>query len=69
MSNKTYDVLKYITMIVLPAIATLYFALAQVWNLPYSEEIVATITAITTFLGTLLQISKSKYDKGDDDNE
>ena len=69
MSNKTYDVLKYITMIVLPAIATLYFALAQVWDFPYSEEIVATITAITTFLGTLLQISKSKYDKGDDDNE
>ena len=61
MSNKTYDVLKYIAMIVLPALGTLYFALAAIWNLPYGEQIVGTITAIDTFLGALLGLSTKKY--------
>lgn len=63
MSNKVYDVLKYIAMVVLPAIATLYFALAGIWGFPYGEEIVGTITAIDTFLGVLLGISSAKYNK------
>ncbi len=63
MSNKTYDVLKYIAQIVLPAIATLYFAVAQIWGLPYGEQIVGTITAIDAFLGALLGISTAKYNK------
>ena len=67
MSNKVYDILKYVAQILLPAIGTLYFALAAIWNLPYSEEIVGTITAIDTFLGILLGISSSNYIKEDDD--
>lgn len=63
MSNKTYDVLKYIAQIVLPAIATLYFALADIWHLPYGKEIVGTITAIDTFLGAVLMISSANYNK------
>ena len=63
MSNKTYDVLKWIAMVVLPAIGTLYFALASIWGFPYAEEIVGTITAIDTFLGVLLGISSAKYNK------
>lgn len=63
MSNKVYDVLKYITQIVLPAIATLYFALSDVWNLPYAEQVVGTITAIVTFLGVILGISSANYNK------
>ena len=63
MSNKTYDALKYIAQIVLPAIATLYFAVAQIWGLPYGEQIVGTITAIDAFLGALLGISTVKYNK------
>jgi hypothetical protein len=63
MNNKTYDILKYIAQIVLPAIATLYFALAGIWSLPYGEEIVGTITAIDTFLGVILGISSSNYKK------
>ena len=59
--SKTYDVLKYIALVVLPAIATLYFALSSIWKLPYGEQIVGTITAIDTFLGALLQISNEKY--------
>lgn len=61
LSNKTYDILKWITTIVLPAIGTLYFALSQIWGLPYGEEIVGTITAIVTFLGAVLCISNYNY--------
>lgn len=64
MSNKVYDILKYIAQIGLPALGALYFALAQIWNLPYGEEIVGTIAAIDTFLGALLQIASTKYNKG-----
>lgn len=61
MSNKVYDILKYIAQIVLPALATLYFGLAGIWDLPYGEEVVGTITAIDTFLGVLLGISSANY--------
>lgn len=63
MSNKTYDILKYIAQIVLPALATLYFALAGIWGFPYGEQVVGTITAIDTFLGVVLGISTMNYNK------
>lgn len=63
MSNKVYDKLKWIAMYLLPALGTLYFALAGIWGLPYGEEIVGTITAIDTFLGVILGISNSQYKK------
>ena len=63
MSNKVYDVLKWIAMYLLPALGTLYFALASIWGLPYGEQIVGTITAIDTFLGVILGISTTKYNK------
>ena len=63
MENKTYDVLQYIAMVVLPAVGTLYFALSSIWGLPYGEQIVGTITAIDAFLGALLQISTNEYNK------
>lgn len=64
MSNKTYDVLKYIAQVVLPALGTLYFALASIWGFPYGEQIVGTITAVDTFLGVILKISSDNYYKG-----
>ncbi len=69
MSNKMYDALKYIAQIVLPAIATLYFALAGIWGFPYGEEIVGTITAVDTFLGVLLKISTDNYNKAKNQGE
>ena len=63
MSNKTYDILKYIAQIILPAIGTLYFALAGIWGFPYGEHIVGTIAAIDTFLGVILGISSINYNK------
>ncbi len=59
--DKTYDFLKYVAMIVLPALGTLYFALSSIWGFPYGEEVVGTITAIDAFLGTLLGISSNQY--------
>ena len=63
MSNKVYDVLKWIAMYLLPALGTLYFALAGIWGLPYGEQIVGTITAVDTFLGVILGISTAQYNK------
>lgn len=67
MSNKVYDVLKYIAQIVLPAIATFYFAVASIWGLPYPEQIVGTITAVDTLLGALLMISSMNYKEDNED--
>ena len=63
MSNKMYDLLKWVAMYFLPAVGTLYFALAGIWNLPYGEQIVGTITAVDTFLGVILGISSAQYNK------
>lgn len=63
MTNKVYDVLKYIAQIVLPAIGTLYFALAGIWGLPCGEQVVGTITAVDAFLGAILRITTVKYNK------
>ena len=64
MSNKLYDILKWIALILLPALGTLYFAIAGIWGLPYGEQIVGTITAVDAFLGAVLQISTDAYYKG-----
>lgn len=63
MSNRTYDILKWIAQIVLPAVGALYFALAKIWGFPYATEIVGTISAVDAFLGALLGISSSQYNK------
>ena len=60
-SNRAYDVLKYLCVIVLPAIAALYAGLSQIWDLPYASEIPATVTVVETFLGALLCISSAQY--------
>ena len=61
MSDKVYDKLKWIAQILLPALGALYFALAGIWNFPYGEEIVGTITAVDAFLGVILGISSKAY--------
>ena len=66
--DKLYDILKWVVIIVLPAIATLYAGLSAVWAWPYSEEIVTTITAVDTFLGAVLCISTATYNKEGNEN-
>lgn len=63
--DKVYDVLKWLVVIVLPAIGALYTGLSQIWKLPYAAEIPATITVICTFLGAVLCISTAQYNKGE----
>ena len=63
MSNSMYDKLKWVAQILLPAVGTLYFAIAQIWGLPYAEQVVGTITAVDAFMGALLQISTNNYNK------
>lgn len=68
-SNKTYDILKWIAQYLLPALGTLYAALAGIWGFPYGEQIVGTISAIDVFLGVLLGISSKNYQKELNANE
>ena len=68
MSNKMYDVLKWIAMVLLPALGTLYFALAGIWGFPMGEQVVGTLSAVDAFLGVLLGISCAKYSKKTNDS-
>ena len=61
--DKVYNIVKYIALIVLPAIGTLYFALSSISHFPYGTEVVGTITAIDAFLGALIGISTSNYNR------
>ena len=63
MSNMVYDILKFVAQILLPALATLYFALAKIWGFPYAAEITGTLAAVDAFLGALLGISTANYNK------
>ena len=61
--DKIYDILKWITLVVLPALGTAYVALANVWGFPYPEEISKTVLAVCTLLGALLGISTAEYNR------
>ena len=63
LSDRTYDILKAIYEI-LVLLAAFYVDIADIWNLPYGEQIVGTITAIDTFMGVLLKLSSNEYYKG-----
>ena len=65
--DKTYDMLKWVAQIFLPALGALYFGLSQIWGFPYGEEIVGTIAVIDTFFGVILGISTSNYNNLVDD--
>ena len=67
LSNRVYDILKWITMIVLPALATAYVGLASIWGWPYADEVAKTTAVVCTLLGALLGISTAQYNKGGKD--
>lgn len=64
-SNKAYDVLRWISFVVLPASGALYFGLSDIWNLPYALQVVGTTTVIDTFLGAILGVTNHNYKKSD----
>ena len=63
LNDGLYDILKWITMIVIPALATAYVGLASVWGWPYADEVAKTSAVICTLLGALLGISTAQYNK------
>jgi hypothetical protein len=65
LNNKVYDILKKLVQVILPAMATLYYSIANIWGLPEAENVVGTIAAITTFLGLVIGLSKDSYNKSD----
>ena len=65
MSNKLFDTLRFLQTVLLPAIGTLYFALADIWHLPYAPEVVGTVTALTAFLGAFVEYKRQTWE-GDD---
>lgn len=62
-TNNVYDKLKWVVIIVIPAIITLYSSLASIWGFPYAEQITATLAAINVFLGVIMKISTASYNK------
>lgn len=64
-NSKVYDVVKYIAMIVLPALGTLYFALADLWDLGHAQQVVGSIVAFDAFLGVILHLSNVAYTNSD----
>lgn len=66
LSNKAYDVLKWIVMIVIPALTTAYVGLSEIWGFPYAAEIAKTSAVVCTLLGALLGISTAQYNKDRD---
>lgn len=69
MNNKTYDIFKWIAIIVMPALSTLVSVVFEIWSIPYGAEIAQTITAFATFLGAVLMVSNAKYIKQYKDGE
>ena len=69
LSNKIYDVLKWIVVIVIPALTTAYVGLAGVWGFPYAEEVAKTSAVVCTLLGAMLGISTAQYNKYGDESD
>lgn len=65
LSNKVYDVLKWLALIALPALAVLYNVLAGVWGWPYASEVSTTINAVIAFIGALIGVSTAAFNKSD----
>lgn len=63
MSNKAYDILKWIALIAMDAVGLLYKTIAAIWHLPLGDEVLATCTALSVFLGTLIGVSSAQYKK------
>lgn len=66
LSDAQYEALKYVALVILPALGTLYFAMAGLWGLPAATQVVGTIVALDTFLGVVLKVSTAQYEKNTD---
>lgn len=62
LSNKQYDLAKFLTVTVIPAIGTLYFTLAVIWNFPAGKQVLGTLMSIEACLAVILGISSKQYE-------
>lgn len=65
LGTKLYDKLKFIALVLLPAVSTLYFSLGKIWDFPNVTEVIGSITSIDTFLGVILGLSTKAYNKSE----
>ena len=63
MSNKVYDILKWVALIALDAVGLFYKTITTIWGLPMGDEILATCTALSVFIGALIGLSSAQYNK------
>lgn len=59
--DKVYDILKWVAMLLLPAVTALYYSLAQTWGWPDADKIVASLAAVNTFIGIILGVSTIQF--------
>lgn len=69
MSNKVYDVLKWLSLIAIDAVGLFYNTMSSIWGLPFGDEVLATCTALSILIGTLIGISSSQYKKNNTDGD
>ncbi len=69
LTNRAYDILKYLCLIGLPALATLVSALGAIWGIPYTDKIVLTINAVALFIGALIGVSCAQYKKSHENGD
>ena len=61
LSNRAYDILNWVALTTLPALGTLYFAMASIWGLPGAEKVLGSLAALSTFIGALIKVSNRTY--------
>lgn len=67
MSNKVYDILKWVALVALDAVGYFYQELANVWSLPFGNEVLKTCVALSILLGTLIGVSSAKHNKNNEE--
>lgn len=63
LSNKTYDIMKWVVQLLIPSLITLYGVIGTTLNIPYTEQVLTIGGAVDVFLGTILKISTNNYNK------
>jgi hypothetical protein len=63
MSNKMYDILKWIALVALDAVGLFYSTIAGIWGLPYGDQVLETCVALSLLLGALVGVSSTQYNK------
>ena len=68
MSNKIYDILKWVALVMLDAVGLFYQTLAEIWSLPYGDNVLKTCVALSVLIGTLIGVSGTQYNRTDNES-